>query len=101
MCYIIEENERESQTTYISPERQMRDSSLVLSLSEKDCISVELSGGKGSSLAELMVLREQLANEENKFNVPNGIVVTTNAYQSLLEEYKDLKREINKLEKNH
>ena len=99
MCYIIEENEKESQTINISPEKRMRDSSLVLVMSEDNCRSVELSGGKGSSLAELMALSKQLA-DENKFSVANGVVVTTNAYQRLLEEYKDLRQGINELEKS-
>ena len=101
MCYIIEEHERESQNTYIiSQKKRVRDSSLVLNMSEDNCRSVELSGGKGSSLAELMALSKQLTDEENKFNVANGVVVTTNAYHELLEEYEDLRQRINELEKS-
>ena len=100
MCYIMEENERESQTINIPMEKRVSDSSLVLAMSEDNCRSVELSGGKGSSLAELMALSKQLTDEENKFSVANGVVVTTNAYEKLLEEYEELRKEIKELEKS-
>ncbi|CAG2168975.1 unnamed protein product [Oppiella nova] len=63
---------------------------------------VELSGGKGSSLAVLKGLSEKLIkdNYENPFKVPNGVIVTTNAYQRLLREYKDLSQEIQELEES-
>ncbi|CAG2113679.1 unnamed protein product, partial [Medioppia subpectinata] len=58
--------------------------------------------GKGSSLAVLKSLSEDLVKEkyENTFNVPNGVIVTTNAYQRLLNDNKDLVKSIEDLEKS-
>ena len=102
MCYVLEENENEFEKTYVTNGKPSRDTSLVLGLSEENAKSVELSGGKGSSLAVLMTFRQELVKEkyQNQFNVANGVVVTTNAYQTLLEEYKDLRQQINVLEKS-
>ena len=65
MCLIMEENERESHTINIPKEKRVRDSSLVLDMSDDNCRYVELTGGKGSSLAELMALSKQLTDEKN------------------------------------
>ena len=102
MCYIFEEKETESQQRVKSLSNTSRDSSLVLGLKEENAKSVDLTGGKGSSLAVLMALSQQLVEEnyENKFNVANGVVVTTNAYQRLLEEYEDIQKVIDDMEKS-
>ncbi|CAG2123112.1 unnamed protein product, partial [Medioppia subpectinata] len=57
---------------------------------------------KGSSLAVLKSLSEDLVKEkyENTFNVPNGVIVTTNAYKRLLNDNKDLVKSIEDLKKS-
>ena len=102
MCYILDERETEYQEKLKSTANVSKDLSLVLGLNEENAKSVDLTGGKGSSLAVLMSLSQQLVEEnyENKFNVANGVVVTTNAYQKLIEEYEGLRKEINSLEKS-
>ncbi|CAG2113475.1 unnamed protein product, partial [Medioppia subpectinata] len=64
--------------------------------------SISKNGGKGSSLAVLKSLSEDLVKEkyENTFNVPNGVIVTTNAYKRLLNDNKDLVKSIEDLEKS-
>jgi pyruvate,water dikinase len=102
MCFVFEENDNEFENCNISknPINLKKDSSLVLSLNEETAKSVELSGGKGSSLSQLMHLREKLREEksENNFKVPNGIIVTTNAYKEMIKE-TNLETDINRLEK--
>ncbi|CAG2162914.1 unnamed protein product [Oppiella nova] len=63
---------------------------------------VDLSGGKGSSLAVLKSLSEDIVKEdyENQFIVPNGVIVTTYAYQRLLRDHKELLQEIQELEES-
>ncbi|RWS04540.1 Cleft lip and palate transmembrane protein 1-like protein, partial [Dinothrombium tinctorium] len=68
---------------------------LVLPLSDKKAQSVIISGGKGSSLASLTTL-SKILNE--KFKVPRGLIVTSNAYDLLLEENEDLKKAIDNLQ---
>lgn len=53
---------------------------LVVSLQEKVARSVELTGGKGASLAQLKTLSEKLENHKDTFKVPDGLVVTTSAF---------------------
>ena len=92
MCFVFHENDSDFEKCIQSINKDInnciRDSSLVLSLNEETAKSVQLSGGKGSSLSQLMHLRDKLTAEkfENNFDVPNGIVVTTNAYKALLLE---------------
>ena len=101
MCYIIEEKDNEFQEKIGTTGNISRDFSLVLGLNEENAKSVDLCGGKGSSLAVLMSLSQKLVEEnyENKYSVGDGIVVTTNAYQRLIEEYEDIEKEIRDLEK--
>ena len=68
---------------------------LVVSFDERYASNEAITGGKGSSLSLLKRL-SQLKN--NDFIVPNGFVVTTNAYQILLRENPDLNKAINKLQ---
>jgi pyruvate,water dikinase len=102
MCFVFEENDNEFEKCNISKKAidLKKDSSLVLSLNEEMAKSVELSGGKGSSLSQLIYLSEKLTEEkcENNFKVPNGIIVTTNAYKEMIKE-TNLETDINKLEK--
>ncbi len=102
MCFVFEENDNEFEKCNISKKAidLKKDSSLVLSLNEEMAKSVELSGGKGSSLPQLIQLSEKLTKEksENNFKVPNGIIVTTNAYKEMIKE-TNLETDINKLEK--
>ena len=101
MCYIFEENETEFEENVKPLKDRIRDSSLVLGLSEENAKLVELSGGKGSSLSQLMILSKELVknNYKNEFIVAKGIVVTTNAYKTLLKQSKDILKEISELEK--
>ena len=102
MCFAFEENDNEIEKCSIIKDvnNKQSDTSLVLSLKEEAAKLVELSGGKGSSLSHLIGLSNKLSEEksENNFNVPNGIVLTTNAYKELLRE-TNLEPEIVKLEK--
>ena len=68
---------------------------LVLPFDDKTASNESLTGGKGSSLSLLKNLSRIL---ENEFIVPNGFVVTTNAYQMVLRENPNLKEEIKKLQ---
>ena len=97
---MLEENETEYQNKATLNETKAEDSSLVLAFSEDNAKSVDLTGGKGSSLAELMSLSHIITNESsnNTFKVPNGVIVTTNAYKRLLEEYKDINKSVKDLE---
>lgn len=68
--------------------------SLVLPLSELQAENETLTGGKGSSLASLYVLSKKYDN----FIVPNGIIVTTNAYQKMLQENSDIRKQVEQLQ---
>ncbi|CAL1271871.1 unnamed protein product [Larinioides sclopetarius] len=65
---------------------------LVVHFSEKICQNPEITGGKGSSLGKLT----EISKEFQSFVVPNGIVVTTNAYELFVTE--DILKEVKKLE---
>ncbi|XP_054166684.1 prodigiosin synthesizing transferase PigC-like [Oppia nitens] len=102
MCFITEEIDTEVQQQIQSINNIQKDSSLVLGLNEESAQRVDLTGGKGSSLAVLMNLSQKLAknNYKQQFSVANGVVVTTNAYEILLTENKDLLKAIENLEKS-
>ncbi|GIY63064.1 probable phosphoenolpyruvate synthase [Caerostris extrusa] len=59
----------------------------------KICQLSDATGGKGSSLGKLTELSKEFQN----FVVPNGVVVTTSAYESFVT--KEIAEEIKKLEK--
>ncbi|XP_054166988.1 prodigiosin synthesizing transferase PigC-like [Oppia nitens] len=101
-CIISEENETEFQRQIRPTNDLPKNSSLVLGLNEESAQRVDLTGGKGSSLAVLMNLSQQLVRDNNKhqFSVANGVVVTTNAYEILLNEDKELLEAIQALEKS-
>ncbi|XP_055938077.1 uncharacterized protein LOC129968247 [Argiope bruennichi] len=67
---------------------------LVLHFSEGSCQSPDMTGGKGSSLGKLTELSK---NFQSQFVVPNGVVVTTNAYKLFVTD--DILKEIKNLEK--
>ncbi|XP_054166949.1 putative phosphoenolpyruvate synthase [Oppia nitens] len=102
MCFITEEIDTEVQQQIQSINNIQKDSSFVLGLNEESAQRVDLTGGKGSSLAVLMNLSKQLVknNSKHQFSVANGVVVTTNAYERLLGENKDLLKAIENLEKS-
>ncbi|KAF8792175.1 putative phosphoenolpyruvate synthase like protein [Argiope bruennichi] len=67
---------------------------LVLHFSEGSCQNPDMTGGKGSSLGKLTELSK---NFQSQFVVPNGVVVTTNAYKLFVTD--DILKEIKNLEK--
>jgi len=99
-CFIIHDEDKEFAS--IIPQHSniaKEDKSLVLSFDEENAERIEISGGKGASLARLHSL--SLKNEllgNSKFSVPKGIIVTTNSYNILMEDAK-LKYEIDSLQK--
>jgi len=101
-CLVIFDEDKECQKVdVIQKDQQVKDSSLVLALSERSAMEVELTGGKGSSLANLMKLSSILEDKKDSrgFQVPNGVVVSTNAYSLLLKENKGIESEVNKLQR--
>jgi Pyruvate phosphate dikinase, AMP/ATP-binding domain len=68
--------------------------SLVVPLSEMQAENETLTGGKGSSLSSLYILSKKC----NTFNVPNGIIVTTNAYQKMLQENSGIRKQVEQLQ---
>ncbi|XP_054166950.1 uncharacterized phosphotransferase YvkC-like [Oppia nitens] len=102
MCIISEENDIEFESL-VKVVKEDNELAFVLGLNEEKAKRVDLSGGKGSSLAVLTSLAKTIAednNSDHKFVVPNGVVVTTNAYQKLLDDNEDLCRQILELEKS-
>ncbi|GBO34943.1 hypothetical protein AVEN_219591-1, partial [Araneus ventricosus] len=65
---------------------------LVVPFSEKVCQNPDITGGKGSSLGKLTELSQDFKNV-----VPNGVVVTTAAYEVFVTD--EILKEIKKLEK--
>ena len=100
-CLVVVDDDKEWQKSDVTPmSKTLKEDALVLSLNDNSASQNELTGGKGSSLANLMKLSSQLSEKEEstKFNVPKGIVVTTNAYDLLLKENQKIEAEINKLQ---
>jgi len=97
VCLIIneEENQLENKLSIKQTFKLNECQSLVLSFEEEESQRVELSGGKGSSLAKLLELSAQ---NNDKFSVPKGVIVSTNAYNLLLKD-KTIKSEIESLQK--
>ncbi|CAG2171455.1 unnamed protein product, partial [Oppiella nova] len=102
MCYVLQDTERHVQQWVQTYKSVANESSLVLGLHEENAQRVDINGGKGSSLAVLMSLSQVLVNEKYKkrFHVPNGVIVTANAYRHLLREYTDLSQYIRELEES-
>lgn len=88
MCFIDErifdEVERKLDPHFQFVEKEFADT-LVVSLFEDAAKLTQLTGGKGSSLAQLKRLSQQqsFSSEERCFSweVPNAVVVTSSAYQ--------------------
>ena len=94
-CLIIRDNYQNivDLNSKESPISEVLDS--VLNISDIRSVNIEVSGGKGASLAAL----NQLSNKsETTFVVPKGLIVTTNAYKYLIDGSDDLENEIDKLE---
>lgn len=56
---------------------------LVLEINHPEAVCRNLTGGKGSSLGELM---QMSAHSSIPFTVPNGVIVTTVAYELFIQE---------------
>ena len=69
---------------------------LVVPINEPESKNVLCCGGKGSSLASLYELS---SHQDSLFSVPQGVIVTTNSYQVLINEKVSFKAEIEELEK--
>ncbi|RWS27704.1 uncharacterized protein B4U80_12851 [Leptotrombidium deliense] len=81
--------------TYPVSDIKESSSDLVLTLDNIKAQNVNLSGGKGSSLVALT----RLSEISNRFKVPKGLIVTSNAYNILLEENNEILQQLQKLEK--
>lgn len=100
--YCIDVNKSSDEITSTQPNQALVDlfrteesQELVLPFDDKTASNESLTGGKGSSLS----LLKNLSNiSEKEFIVPNGFVVTTNAYQMVLRENPELDKEIKKLQ---
>lgn len=68
---------------------------LVLTFDDRTASNERLTGGKGSSLCLLKGLSQFNGNE---FIVPNGFVITTNAYKMLLRENPEILKSIERLQ---
>jgi phosphoenolpyruvate synthase/pyruvate phosphate dikinase len=69
---------------------------LVLLLSNPKSENLLSSGGKGSSLASLKILSKQI-DKSKEFEVPDGIIVTGNAYELMVNNNKQIADSIKKL----
>ena len=65
----------------------------VLNLDTKEAMNEIVTGGKGSSLAQMISLHLE------QVQIPKGIVVTTNAFESHLNSNQNLKTGISQLQK--
>ena len=100
-CFIIlDENNDWQEDDVIENIKESRNNSLVLSLNDEHAKFNEISGGKGASLAMLIKLSLELKNQSNHFIVPQGIVVTTNAYDLQFKNNEKLLQKMNELHQN-
>jgi hypothetical protein len=76
--------------------RSQESQELVLSFSDRKASNESITGGKGSSLCLLKSLSQM--DLLNSFTVPDGFIVTTNAYQLLLQENPILNQAIETLQ---
>ncbi|KAF8792171.1 putative phosphoenolpyruvate synthase like protein [Argiope bruennichi] len=88
----ITNSSRKTISQKISSNSESATTPLVVHFSEKICQNSDVTGGKGSSLGKLT----ELSKELQSFVVPNGIVVTTRAYELFITD--DILKEIKKLE---
>ena len=100
-CFIILDENNDWQEDYVIENiKESKNNSLVLSLNDEDAKLNEISGGKGASLAALIKLSLQLKKQSNHFIVPQGIVVTTNAYHLQFQNNEKLLQKIHQLQQN-
>lgn len=71
---------------------------LSLAITEPNATRVYFSGGKGASLAQLVQLSNETKSTKFNFTVPNGIIVSTEAYSAQIESIENFYTELNKLE---
>jgi len=71
-------------------------SQLVLPITNQTAQNVLISGGKGSSLASLKILSKKLEKSET-LEVPDGIIVTCNAYELMIDKNKQISDAIQNL----
>ena len=100
-CFIIlDENNDWQEDDVIENIKESTNNSLVLSLNDEHAKFNEISGGKGASLAMLIKLSLELKNQSNHFIVPQGIVVTTNAYDLQFKNNEKLIQKMNEFQQN-
>jgi len=73
-------------------------SDLVIPICQSEAENVLMSGGKGSSLSSLNILSKTLNKNNVLFEVPNGVIITTNAYQFMINKYPSIISAIEKLQ---
>src|SRR5690625_3347411 len=100
MCFVEDETFDEVESTIFNHDSRLEgtnpEESLVLSLDDRRARSVALTGGKGASLAQLKHLSRQLDDENDhhrRYQVPNGLVVSTVAFQRQLDSIGDFGRQ--------
>ncbi|KAK8385002.1 hypothetical protein O3P69_014516 [Scylla paramamosain] len=70
---------------------------LVVTLEDPRCRNTGLAGGKGASLAMLTAYRELLDPDQQPYEVPPGVVVTSRAWELQLAACPDLQQAIRNL----
>jgi len=97
-CVIVYEIQEEEIVIPSSQENNSENivSDLVLSISDPKSQNVLCSGGKGASLGSLYELSE---SSDPKFVVPKGLIVTSNSYETLLNDSPLILDQIERIEK--
>ncbi|KAJ6217397.1 hypothetical protein RDWZM_008554 [Blomia tropicalis] len=96
MCYIENRVLEKSEEVIPSNNERLPCKEMVVSLEQESSKSVELCGGKGASLARLRTLSKTC----NEWNVPNAIVVTTNAHAKQIESLNNFQQKMTQLKNN-
>lgn len=81
----------------IPPVMEGGDVPLVVTLEDPRCRNTGLAGGKGASLAMLTAYRELLDPDQEPYEVPPGIVITSRAWEVQLAACPDLQQAIRNL----
>ncbi|XP_054152656.1 prodigiosin synthesizing transferase PigC-like [Oppia nitens] len=103
VCLVIRECCLENDSTGSKIPELLADDSgsrvwdLVVNIGDDSAKHVSISGGKGASLASLIQLSRTSCRPG--FVVPDGVIVTTNAYNVLIDSSNVLQQEIDRLEK--
>lgn len=89
----IVESAPEQSIPHISSDQELSKKRLFASFSEPECQIEPLCGGKGASLGFLTSLSvaERRSSQYPQYIVPNGFVLSTNAYDLQLERHQNLK----------